>query len=271
MQFDLSLYPKLAVLTESQKFDEIRGRIAGRDNALVNTLEAFSAVAETLDVNKKQIFYGKGYVEETGSVTALPAISDDAIRVLHAIIGIATEAGELVDAFLKYVRGEMSWEAFCTNMMEEGGDIEWYQALLRDVTGIIEAIEKNANNNKLLVKRYGLQFDKDKAANRNLDEELKALADPFKIREDQPIIVRVNDKFMDEFNGVEFQCVFANDCYAVLVSDDSVVPVILHSSANFVPAYTKNEYVNPMCVVNGGPNGKEITPRFSQLTRSMIG
>lgn len=261
MQFDLSIYQNHAVVTESKKFDEIRGRIAGRDNVLVNTLEAFSAVAETLDVNKKQIFYGKGYVEETGSVTALPAISDDAIRALHAIIGIATEAGELVDAFLKLVRGEMSWEDFAVNMREESGDIEWYQALLRDCTGNNEDYEKNANNNKLLVKRYGLSFDASKAANRDLDAELKVLANPSTLAENQLISVSVGQRFTDRYLGVDFECIFANDCYAVLVSDDAVNPITLKSSAEFVATRVRNEYVNPMCVINDG-DAPRLMPRF---------
>lgn len=267
MQFDLSLYPRHAVLTESSKFDEIQQRLTLRNSLLMNTLGAFSDVAETLDVNKKQIFYGKNFVADgdVGNTIYTP----EQIRALHAIIGIATEAGELVDGFLDMINGKMSWVDFCVNMMEEGGDVEWYQALLRDITGLSELVEKNANNNKLLVKRYGLVFSEDKANTRDLEAELKSLANPNTLRDDQFIIVNVGDALTDIYNGVEFNCIWQNDCYAILVSDDSTVPVILNPTAPFVPAYTKNEYVNPICAVNIG-NGLELLPRFNHVPKSQL-
>lgn len=260
MQIDISIYPQLALLTESNNFDSIRERLTKRDTLLVNSLEAFSLVAETLDVNKKQIFYGKNFVADQELGKDLPPLSNEAIRLLHAILGIATEAGELVDAFLKFAKGEKSWEDTLTNCMEESCDVEWYQNILRAITLILEEVEKNANLNKLLVKRYGLTFDADKAANRNLNEELKVLANPFTIRDDQPFIVNVGDVFIDRHvthPTVSYKCVITNDRYAILESDDSVTPVILKTSASFVPAFTKNEYINPICAVPG-PEGKPV-------------
>jgi NTP pyrophosphatase (non-canonical NTP hydrolase) len=68
----------------------------------------------------------------------------------HAILGIAGEAGELVDGFKKHlIYGKPIDEE---NMKEEAGDILWYMALLLRTLGCTfeEVMQKNID--KLMIR-----------------------------------------------------------------------------------------------------------------------
>ena len=94
------------------------------------------------------------------------------VRVLHAAIGIATEAGELLDALKKQfyylkIRDPV-------NIMEEFGDLLWYIAIGLDACGstMEQAMERNIAKLKA---RYGDKFSSEAALNRDLDTERKTL------------------------------------------------------------------------------------------------
>ena len=84
-------------------------------------------------------------------------------RLLHAGVGIFSEAGELIEALQKaYETGVMDK----VNFGEEIGDIEWYQAVGFDATGVTEASCREKNIAKLR-KRYPEKFDAVAAVNRD--------------------------------------------------------------------------------------------------------
>lgn len=95
------------------------------------------------------------------------ALSNINIRALHAALGCVTESIELLDSIKKqYETGQFD----AVNFGEEIGDIEWYQAIGFDETGVTEASCREKNIAKLR-KRYPDKFDSYAATNRDLAGE----------------------------------------------------------------------------------------------------
>lgn len=148
---------------------------------LKSVIEQFIQATHDLDVIKKHKYYGKEL--PTGFRTPLPQAdgiqelfnkddNDPAEQNLHAIIGICTEAGELLEAIYKSKwKGEEFDEV---NAKEEIGDIFWYKAILfRNYKWNIKSIwERNIEK---LTKRYGDKFSAEKAINRDLQAEREIL------------------------------------------------------------------------------------------------
>lgn len=99
-------------------------------------------------------------------------MTDKNLRLLHAALGLATEAGEILDALKKHMfYGKPLDEV---NLKEELGDTSWYQAIAIDALGTsLEDIQR-VNIDKLKA-RYPDGFDNEKAINRNLDTEREIL------------------------------------------------------------------------------------------------
>jgi NTP pyrophosphatase (non-canonical NTP hydrolase) len=109
--------------------------------------------------------------------TDFSAISDRlkdkrTLRLLHGSCGIATEAGELLDALKKHIF--YGKETDTVNVVEEVGDLMWYCAIILDELGVEfeDVMEKNINKLKA---RYGEKFSEASATTRNLDKERKIL------------------------------------------------------------------------------------------------
>jgi len=87
---------------------------------------------------------------------------------LHMVIGISTEAGELLDAYKKHFAYGKNLDI--VNVGEEIADIMWYISNLCRMKGIAleEMMERNINKLKA---RYPDKFSQEKALNRNLDIE----------------------------------------------------------------------------------------------------
>lgn len=178
------LYKELALRTEptEEQYLEIQERLKNTEmlKSLEQCMHFFSVSSDILDIFKKHIFYGKPFNKEDlyGKVNKLyhPQVDNTLLskdfdlkttRLFHAVLGLATEAGELTDALKKnpidYV-----------NIKEEFGDQSWYNNLGLDVceTTLEEVMKTNIDK---LAKRYGDKFSDEKALNRNLDEERKIL------------------------------------------------------------------------------------------------
>jgi NTP pyrophosphatase (non-canonical NTP hydrolase) len=93
-------------------------------------------------------------------------------RLLHGSIGLATEAGEMLDAVKKHVFYGAPLDK--VNMAEEVGDLFWYCAVICDALNVSfeEVQEKNIAKLKA---RYGAMFSKDRALHRDLEKERKVL------------------------------------------------------------------------------------------------
>jgi NTP pyrophosphatase (non-canonical NTP hydrolase) len=117
----------------------------------------------------------KNYVE-LACVTESPVtpeltarISDPKmIRLLHAGIGINTEAGEFIDMIKKHVYYGKPIDL--TNLFEELGDTLWYVAIALDALGKTMD-EAMATNIAKLSARYPEKFTEHHAENRDLDTE----------------------------------------------------------------------------------------------------
>jgi len=95
------------------------------------------------------------------------------IRLLHGAIGMATEAGELLDQLKKHIFYGKELDEI--NLVEELGDSDWYKGIIVDeLQTSFEHIWKL--NIEKLKKRYGnKKFAETKALGRDLDAERKIL------------------------------------------------------------------------------------------------
>ena len=152
---------------------------------LASTLQIMIAAGTILDQIKKNAFYDKPFnvdslqAEFANIVASLDGLRGPILsginptdtryspRIFHAVVGIATEAVELLEG--------MNSEDFDTvNFLEELGDLNWYEAIGIDaVDGSFDNV-LTANIAKLK-KRYPNKFDKDAAVNRDLTSERELL------------------------------------------------------------------------------------------------
>ena len=101
-----------------------------------------------------------------------PAASMYLSKLNHAALGMTTEAGEFTDALKKrYIYGKPLDK---TNLLEEIGDMLWFQALALQTLGYTFEDAMEANIQKLAV-RYPNEFSPEKALNRDLEKERAAL------------------------------------------------------------------------------------------------
>lgn len=146
---------------------------------MLGALQAFSIAAARLDEIKKRLFYGRN-VEGMAILHPEDSIEDPANpwtgteeTILHAIVGIGTEAGELVDGLIGSLLNKFGGEDTkfdLVNLGEEGGDVLWYIAALAQGTGISIDGMMRANIAKLR-KRYPNKFTAYDANNRDLSSE----------------------------------------------------------------------------------------------------
>ena len=95
-----------------------------------------------------------------------------AIRLLHAAMGLCTEAGEFMDAIKKAIF--YGKDIDLANLAEELGDSFWYAALALDEIGIPMETCFERNIAKLQL-RYKGKFKETKAKNRDLAAERAVL------------------------------------------------------------------------------------------------
>jgi len=93
---------------------------------------------------------------------------DGTKRLLHAGIGLSTEAGEFLDALKKHIFYGKKLDRI--NLKEEMGDLFWYLAIACDELGVEFESLMETNIAKLKA-RYGERFSEHKAENRDLDTE----------------------------------------------------------------------------------------------------
>lgn len=93
-------------------------------------------------------------------------------RAIHACLGLMSEVGEIADALKKHII--YGKELDLINVMEESGDLKWYDALL--LTAVKQTMQESMEKNIAKLRaRFGDKFDAHRALNRNLDEERKVL------------------------------------------------------------------------------------------------
>lgn len=177
---NLSEYIKDATRTESR----IEKVVLEDSKVLIRALKIFIASGNILDMYKKNVFYTKP-IDWHQVVTNLEEIEqltdfltsgesqeiDIDPRVFHALIGIATEATELMEAMLASINGA---ELDRVNLLEESFDCDWYQFILHDA---LDADMKQTWDTGIekLRKRFPEKFTSEDAIKRDLDEERNIL------------------------------------------------------------------------------------------------
>lgn len=170
-----------AIVTKSPDFhgDKVsKAQFTGRLNGAIDAMKKLDAV-------KKTLFYGRDnnlISEGQKGVADLPArfggndnaiVEPIAVDIIHAILGIATEAGELLELLKATINGDrFDW----VNCQEELGDIAWYQALLAE-HGDFTFEEFQQRIIKKLRGRYADKFSAAEAIDRDLAAERAILED----------------------------------------------------------------------------------------------
>jgi NTP pyrophosphatase (non-canonical NTP hydrolase) len=142
--------------------------------ALRYTIAEMIKVGNPLDDLKKHIYYKKpfSWIDPVNAISkeeiVLPQYEAD---IIHGIVGIATEAVELLEALYSRLSGK---EIDVVNVVEEISDNMWYQALLlRTLNTDFE--QTAAINIDKLYKRFPHKFDDDKAIFRDVKAERNLL------------------------------------------------------------------------------------------------
>jgi NTP pyrophosphatase (non-canonical NTP hydrolase) len=104
--------------------------------------------------------------------TVARLIEPRTIRLIHAAMGLVSEAAELMDMLKKHIFYGKKLDL--VNAVEEVGDGQWYAGLAIDVleTTFDEVLTKNIAK---LRTRYPEKFTEDAAINRNLKLEREVL------------------------------------------------------------------------------------------------
>lgn len=166
-----------------------------RDN-LLSILKAIAGSADELNFMKKLFFRGKTPAEldmpqptpaESVAVEFDPkTVSDAEVNLLHGLIGVITEAGEMAEVLIRRLETGVFDPV---NVFEEAGDVHWYQArILRGLKANFDQLGK-MNIDKLRG-RHGTTFNVERDWNRDLQAERKGLeqaaAPLFEAAEDWP-------------------------------------------------------------------------------------
>ena len=120
-------------------------------------------------MNSKDYIQNAIRTESTDFTSMNTRLNEDGTkRLLHAGIGLSTEAGEFLDALKKHIF--YGKELDRVNLKEEMGDLFWYLAIACDELGVEFEPLMETNIAKLKA-RYGEKFTEHKAENRDLDTE----------------------------------------------------------------------------------------------------
>lgn len=169
---DSITYLKESARTASTQFHQ---RIV--DPAMLEaTLEEAIKTGHIVDAIKKSLFYGKALDpqhpahEVKGASTTLDTSLIDE-NILHAALGLYTEAAEMLEGVLDAMRGK---EYDAVNAFEECGDAEWYLAMFYRAIARTPEEARVANIEKLRA-RYPDKFETAQAIERKLDAERQIL------------------------------------------------------------------------------------------------
>lgn len=160
---------------------EFRGELVSM-LTLTTALMAFQSAAARLDRIKKLLYYGedakKGRFADTMTTSDRATVAleilggNEAADIIHAILGIASESGELVEALLMAISNEKPLDR--TNILEEVGDAQWYEAMIARVYNVdFDKIQRSTIDK--LRERFPDKFTTEAANNRNLENERATL------------------------------------------------------------------------------------------------
>lgn len=115
---------------------------------------------------------------------ATPEHNKMVAQLLHGVLGLISEAGEIADALKKHIIYGRELDRL--NIAEEIGDLLWYEALVLTATRTHLQTTMEMNIAKLRT-RYGAKFDAFLANNRNLDAERATLEGSSDLADENPM------------------------------------------------------------------------------------
>ena len=132
-----------------------------------------------LDHIKKSVAYGKPFPKQmsAGEVACPRPSAEVPVQVVHAVLGMLTEAAEMAQALEAALFGGAELDT--VNLLEESSDMDWYQALL-DATVDGSQEERWNTNIAKLAARYSrstgdVEYSDEDALNRDTDAEREIL------------------------------------------------------------------------------------------------
>lgn len=129
--------------------------------------------ANRVDMVKKSLYYGRPFKGKQFPNIKTRIKHDKRYEdILHAVLGIYSEAGELLEHLWDVMGGRCTVDF--VNFNEELGDIYWYLALLHNTLGTKPSESWIKNIDKLKA-RYGDKFYAGRALYRDLKKERKVL------------------------------------------------------------------------------------------------
>lgn len=167
---------------------EVGRELFVNDKQIVRQMFEFITPGQQADAMKRSLFYREinskletrvkegaeqtaKFYEKIDSMESHNIAGHD-LYFIHALLGIISEAGELVEAYAKAITENRSLDT--VNLKEEYGDIMWYLAMGLRHAGV--TFEETAERNiEKLKKRFPEKFTSENALNRDLDAERKAL------------------------------------------------------------------------------------------------
>lgn len=179
------VYPRLRELLKNPRYALL----------LLTILHDASRVSANMDALKKALIYGKTqHVSHlvpdmtffNASAFETPQELSDCVvshfdadprvmRLLHAFMGIFGEGGELIDALIPNLFSKQA-TIDVPNIVEELSDLEWYEAIARNVLHKSLSTIMEVNTAKLLA-RYPVEsgYSDEHAETRDLEAEKKAM------------------------------------------------------------------------------------------------
>ena len=170
--------------------EPVRKDIFPVDGALAFELINLVVSGHSADLTKRGLFYKepmarlhqradgfKATVEPmynaAKAVEATRTFTEEQINIIHAALGLISEAGEVLEEVVKSFLEQRPMDT--GNLQEEGGDSMWYLALLlRTLKTNFET--EGERNIKKLEKRYPEKFTTEAALNRDLAGEKEVLS-----------------------------------------------------------------------------------------------
>lgn len=153
------------------------------DDTILGEFRRAIEAGQRIDVIKKGLYYGKavpvGFSNENIDSEATDITDRVDIDILHGVLGIFTEATELMEAVYESMTSpkpshDMNTKIDEVNLVEELGDLAWYTFMMYRALGTYPEVVYDININKL-EKRYPEKFTEEAAINRDVEAERKIL------------------------------------------------------------------------------------------------
>lgn len=172
-------YVQGVLRTEAPVTPELIERVAANAATTRGILNFVVSATQAVDQLKKLLFYNKPFglydtlFTPVTEPQALVRLRDrDNIRLLHAALGLYTEAVEVIEQLYGHIFEGKDLDA--VNLIEEGGDHFWYLGILANTLQTTFEDMQTRNNRKLRA-RYPEKFAERNAVERDLAKEREEL------------------------------------------------------------------------------------------------